>query len=73
MPSRIHQGWFLCLPTYTVFIDYLIEESDKSKCCCAIYGVGCSPLAYADDLAAVTMSKYRTDRINDIAYSFSNE
>ena len=73
MLCGIHQGGFLSLLKYTAFIDALLVELEHSGLCCSIHEVNSSPASYADDLAAATNSKRKTDRINDIVYNYGNE
>ena len=69
MQCGIHQGGFLSLMKYSVFINGLLEELEASKLCCSIYHIPSTPAGYADDLATATTSKAKTDRVHDIAYS----
>ena len=71
MRCGIHQGGFLSLMKYTVFIDSLLRELENSQLCCSIYRIVTSPVGYADDLAASTTNKYRMDRVMDIVYGHS--
>ena len=50
----IHQGGYLSLILYTAFINSLISELEASNLCCVIYGIGVSPLGYADDIATAS-------------------
>ena len=68
----IHQGGFLSLFKYLVFINSLLVELEQSSLCCSIYGIPVSPLGYADDIAAATTSKPKTDRVLDTVYRHSN-
>ena len=47
-------------------------ELEQSSLCCSIYGIPVSPLGYADDIAAATTSKPKTDRVLDTVYRHSN-
>ena len=69
----IHQGGFLSLFKYLVFINSLLVELEQSTLCCSIYGIPVSPLGYADDIAAATTSKAKTDRVLDTVYQHSNK
>ena len=71
MDCGIHQGGFLSLMKYTVFIDSLLRELEDSELCCSIYQVPSSPVGYADDLAACTRNKHRMDKVMDIVYQHS--
>ena len=72
MLCGIHQGGFLSLLKYSVFIDGLIRELEDSNLCCTIQSLKSTPLGYADDLAAATISKVRRDGINDLVYNYGN-
>ena len=67
----IHQGGYLSLMKYLVFINSLAVELEGSKLCCSIREISTSPLGYADDVAAACTSKNKTDRILDIAFRHS--
>ena len=68
----IHQGGYLSLFKYLVFINSLLVSLEASGLCCAIQGIPVSPLGYADDLAAATISKMRMDRVLNKVYQHSN-
>ena len=68
MECGIHQGGYLSLVKYTAYIDSLITILEESDLCCKIYRIKSSPLGYADDLAASTVSKQRMDRVMSIVY-----
>ena len=68
MECGIHQGGYLSLVKYTAFIDSLIEDLNKSELCSAIYKIPSSPVGYADDLAASTVSKNKMDQVMDKVY-----
>ena len=72
MQCGIHQGGFLSLTKYVAFINELIVQLEESTLCCMIRGVSTSPVGYADDLAAATTSKRRTDRVHDIVHEYGN-
>ena len=63
---RIHQGGFLSLLKYTVFINSLINDLKHSGLCCKIYMIPSTPVGYADDLATCSTSKYKLDRAIDV-------
>ena len=69
----IHQGGFLSLMKYTAFINPLVVQLETSGLCCSVQGIASSPASYADDLAAATTLKVKTDRVNDIVYDFGNK
>ena len=56
---------------YLAFINSLLVELEESHLCSAICEINTSPLGYADDVAAASISKDRTDRVLDIAYRHS--
>ena len=72
MSCGIHQGGFLSLTKYITFINDLLCQLEESNLCCSIYNFPSSPAGYADDLAAATISKDRTDRVHEIVYNFGN-
>ena len=63
MECGIHQGGYLSLVKYTVYIDSLIVSLERSNLCCGIYRVKSSPVGYADDMAACTTSKRKMDLV----------
>ena len=79
MDCGIHQGGYLSLIKYTAYVDSLISKLAESNLFCDIYRVKTSPVGYADDLAACTISKRRMDLVmdkvlqhgNDCRYSFN--
>ena len=71
MECGIHQGGFLSMIKYTAFINSLLSELEQSRLCCSIYNVNTSPVGYADDIAACTLSKRKMDRVMDNVYSHS--
>ena len=58
---------------YLVFINSLLVELEQSNLCCSLYGIPVSPLGYADDIAAATTSKTKTDRMLDTVYQHSTK
>ena len=72
MDCGIHQGGFLSLMKYTVFIDSLLRELEASNLCCAIYRIPSSHVGYADDLAACTINKHRMDQVMGLVSSHSD-
>ena len=63
MECWIHQGGYLSLVEYTAYIDSLITALEQSNLCCEIYRIKSSPVGYADDVAACTISKRRMDLV----------
>ena len=57
----IHQGGYLSLLKYTVFINSLLVSLRNSGLCAKIYPMPSIPLGYADDLVACCLSKIKTD------------
>ena len=72
MQCGIHQGSFLSLTKYVAFINELIVQLEESTLCCMIRGISISPVGYADDLAAATTSKRKTDRVHEIVHEYGN-
>ena len=73
MMCGIHQGGFLSLTKYIAFINELIVQLEESTLCCGIRGISTSPVGYADDLAAATTSKRKTDRVHDMVHEYGNK
>ena len=71
MLCGIHQGGFLSLIKYVIFINSLLVELQSSKVCCTINRISTSPLSYADDLAAASTQKRKIDRALEIANNHS--
>ena len=65
----IHQGGYMSLIKYTVFINSLLDLLKESQLCCKLYLTPSAPVAYADDLAATCLNKTKMDRAMDIVYS----
>ena len=72
MTSGIHQGGILSLTKYIIFINGLLDEIESSNLCCTIGPIVSSPASYADNLAAATLSKKRTDAVHDIVKSYGD-
>ena len=64
----IHQGGYLSLLKYTVFINSLLVNLRDSGLCAKIYQTPSTPQGYADDLAAVCLSKRKTDAVMERVY-----
>ena len=67
----IHQGGYLSLIKYLAFINSLLTDLEESGLCSVIYGLGISPLGYADDVASASTSKNKTDQVLKIVYEHS--
>ena len=65
----IHQGGFMSLMKYTVFINSLLVTLKNANICCKIYTTPSTPLGYADDVATCCVSKLKLDRAMDIVYN----
>ena len=61
----IHQGGFMSLMKYTVFINSLLVSLKNANICAKIYRVPSTPLGYADDVATCCLSKMKLDRAMD--------
>ena len=64
----IHQGGFMSLMKYTVFINSLLVTLKEANICCKIYRTPSTPLGYADDVATCCPSKRKLDFAMDIVY-----
>ena len=58
---------------YITFINDLLDDLEKTKLCCTISYIPSSPAGYADDLAAATTSKHRTDKIHTIVSEYGRK
>ena len=65
----IHQGGFMSLMKYAIFINSLLTDLKKSGLCCKLYRIPSTPLGYADDVATCCLSKQRLDRTMDLVYA----
>ena len=65
----IHQGGFMSLMKYTIFINSLLTTLRNANICCKIYRTPSTPLGYADDVATCCLSKQKLDRAMDIVYA----
>ena len=65
----IHQGGYLSLLKYTVFIISLLISLRDSGLCAKIFRTPSTPQGYADDLAAVCLSKRKTDAVMEVVYN----
>ena len=65
----IHQGGYMSLLKYTVFINSLLTQLKHSQLCCKLYKTPSAPVGYADDLAAACVNKHKMDQVMDIVYS----
>ena len=59
-------GGFLYLTKYIIFTIDLLLDLERSILCCKISGTPSSPADYVDDVEAATVSKYHTDRVQDM-------
>ena len=73
MSCGIHQGGYLSLTKYIAFINDLLVQLEQSQVCCCIYGIASTPGGYADDLAAATISKARTDKVHEIVVAYGKK
>ena len=64
----IHQGGYLSLLKYTVFINSLLVSLRDSGLCAKVYRTPSNPLGYADDLAACCVTKRKTDAVMEAVY-----
>ena len=65
----IHQGGYLSLLKYTVFINSLLITLRDSGLCAKIYRIPSTPQGYADDLAAACISKRKIDAVMSAMYN----
>ena len=65
----IHQGGFMSLMKYTVFINSLLISLKDANISCMIYRTPSTPLGYADDVATCCVSKPKLDKAMDILYN----
>ena len=73
MLCGIHQGGFLSLTKYITFINDLLVDLENTKLCCMISNIPSNPAGYADDLAAATTSKFRTDKVHIIVNEYGRK
>ena len=71
MLCGIHQGGYLSLIKYAVFINSLLVELENSEMCSVIYGIRTSPLGYADDIASASISRGRIEAVMKIVFAHS--
>ena len=64
----IHQGGFMSLMKYTVFINSLLVTLKDANICAKIYRTPSTPLGYADDVATCCLSKQKLDKAMGIVY-----
>ena len=65
----IHQGVFLSLLKYAIFINSLLVDLKRSGLCCKLYQTPSTPLGYADDVATCCLSKNKLDSAMDIVHN----
>ena len=61
----------MSLLKYIAFINSLLDELEASGSCVKLYKIPASPVGYANDLAAVSISKRKADNVIDIVYNHS--
>ena len=64
----IHQGGFMSLMKYTVFINSLLVQLKNSDICSKLYRTPSTPLGYADDVTTCCLSKHKLDRAMTIVH-----
>ena len=64
----IHQGGFLSLMKYTIFINSLLVGLKSANICCKLYRTPSTPLGYADDVATCCLSKQKLDVAMDMVH-----
>ena len=64
----IHQGGYMSLLKYTVFINSLLVELKNSNLCVKVYDMPSTPVGYADDLATGCFNKTKLDLVMNIVY-----
>ena len=64
----IHQGGYMSLLKYTLFINSLLVQLKRSGLCCKIYRTPSTPVGYADDLASGCINDIRLNQVMDIVY-----
>ena len=73
MTCGIHQGGFLSLVKYVIFINSLLRTLIESNLCCSICQIKSTPVGYADDIAAASIAKNRIDEILKIVDKHSRK
>ena len=71
MSCGIHQGGYLSLIKYVVFVNNLLVELKEARICCTIHKIPSSPLGYADDIAAASILRIKVDQVLDIVHKHS--
>ena len=69
LQTGIHQGGFMSLMKYAIFINSLLVKLKNENICCKIFNTPSTPLGYADDVATACLSKPRLDRAMEIVYT----
>ena len=64
----IHQGGYMSLLKYTLFINSLLVQLKLSGLCCKINRTPSTPVGYADDLASGCINANRLRQVMDIVY-----
>ena len=65
----IHQGGYMSLLKYTVFINSLLEQLKNSHLCCNFFSTPSMPVGYADDLAVACLNKIKMDPAMEVVYA----
>ena len=73
MSCGIHQGGFLSLVKYVIFINSLLTTLLDSGLCCSVHHIKATPVGYADDVAAASTAKCKIDEILKIVNIHSNK
>ena len=66
--SGIHQGGYMSLIKYTVFINSLLVYLKNSGFCCKLYDTPSTPVGYADDLATGCPNNRKLERVMETVY-----
>ena len=64
----IHQGGFMSLIKYTVFINSLLVRLKASGYYCKLYHTPSTPVGYANDLATACTNNWKIERVMDIVH-----
>ena len=69
LPCRIHQGGFMSLMKYAIFINSLLVNLKNANICCKIYTTPVKHSPYADDIAMVCLWKKKLDKAMEIVHN----
>ena len=72
MLCGIHQGGFLSLLKYILFINSLLVQLKQSNLCCTVAEIQTTPQGYADDLATCTSTGGRMKQVLNIVEKHGN-